>query len=183
MYANVMYWFIAICSLIFLSSMLFVEELARLFIKKEAYFENPGGLYIVPILLMANLCLGVYYNLSVWYQLTNNTRTGALVAAGGALVTIALNILFIPHYGFIACAWITLAVYAMMCIAAYIMGHHYYRIPYYVGKYLLLVAAALVLWGLEFILEDHLKALWQQIMLNTLLLASFLLIIWMLQPK
>ncbi len=182
-YANVMYWFIGVCSFIFLSSMLFINELAHLFIKNQAYFDNADGLYIVPILLMANLLLGVYYNLSVWYQLTNNTKTGALVAAGGAIITIALNLLFIPHYGFVACAWITLLVYFLMCVAAYILGHHYYRIPYFLTKYIILILVALVFWGFCDGLESHFIVKWQQILLNIVFLALFLLIIWMLQPK
>lgn len=182
-YANVMYWFIGVCSFIFLSSMLFVEELAKLFIKNPDYFEDENGLYIVPILLMANLLLGVYYNLSVWYQLTNNTKTGALVAIGGALITIVLNILFIPQYGFVACAWVTLLVYFLMCVAAYMLGHHYYRVPYYLGKYIILIVLALAFWLLQSNIETMLAEAWQKSLGNVLFMGLFLLIIWILQPK
>jgi len=182
-YANVMYWFIGVCSFIFLSSMLFIDELARLFIKNAAYFEDKDGLYVVPILLMANLFLGVYYNLSVWYQLSNKTKTGALVAASGAIITIVSNLVFIPAYGFVACAWITLIVYFIMCVAAYLLGHYYYKVPYYLDKYSILILSSLGLWALQNTFGSHFIVKWQQILTNMLFLALFLLIIWMLQPK
>ncbi len=182
-YANVMYWFISVCSLIFLASMSFIDELAHLFIKNPDYFKDPRGLFVVPILLLANLALGIYYNLSIWYQLTNKTRAGAVIAVGGAVATIVLNIALIPEYGFVASAWITLAVYGSMCIAGYLLGQHYYRVPYNVVNYLLLIAASIVLW----LIEDK----WLGNVVNRTLAFTvkaafpllFLLIIWMLQPK
>lgn len=180
-YATVMYWFIGVCSFIFLACILFVEPLAHLFIRKKEFFENPYGLYIVPILLMANLFLGVYYNLSIWYQLTNNTRIGAIISTCGALLTIALNVWLIPHYGFLACAWITFIVYFLMCVASYLLGHHYYKVPYTIGKYAVLILFPLFLWKLAGMLEIHSRGL--AIILNAGLLAVLLLIIWLLQPK
>jgi O-antigen/teichoic acid export membrane protein len=182
-YANVMYWFIGICSFIFLASMGFINELAHLFIKNPAYFNDPDGLFIVPILLMANLFLGVYYNLSVWYQLSNKTKIGALVAAGGAIITIALNLLFIPEYGFVACAWITLLVYSMMCISAYMLGHYYYPVPYHIIKYVLLIAIAVILWLVQSKLVANFDNGWLGILVRTSFPLLFLLIIWLLQPK
>ena len=111
MYATVMFWFIGVCGFIFLACMFFIDTLAHLFIRNENFFDNPDGLYIVPILLMANLFLGIYYNLSIWYRFTNNTHLGALIAAGGAILTILLNVYLIPSFGFVACAWITLLKY------------------------------------------------------------------------
>jgi O-antigen/teichoic acid export membrane protein len=182
-YANVMYWFIGVCSFIFLASMLFIDNLSHLFIKNPAYFVDGSGLYIVPILLMANLFLGVYYNLSIWYQLTNKTKTGAIVAATGAITTIVLNLVFIPDYGFLACAWITLVVYFLMCVAAYILGHRYYRVPYDLGKYSMLIGGALVLWYINNLFRDQLDTPWKGMLVNTILMLLFLLIIWLLQPK
>jgi O-antigen/teichoic acid export membrane protein len=182
-YAHVMYWFIGICSFIFLSSMLFIDGLAHIFIRNASFFNDPRGLYIVPVLLLANLFLGVYYNLSVWYQLTNNTKTGAIVAISGATLTIVLNLAFIPHYGFLACAWITLGIYFLMCVAAYILGHHYYRIPYDVVKYVALIALAVVLWVASGSFQSHFTVRWQQILANLGFMTLFLLIIWLLQPK
>lgn len=180
-YATVMYWFTGVCAFIFLGCILFVEPLAHLFIKRKEFFMDPNGLVIVPVLLIANLFLGIYYNLSIWYQLTNNTRIGAMLSSGGALLTIILNLWLIPHYGFLACAWITFIVYFLMCVASYLLGHHYYKVPYTVGKYAVLVLSALFLWKLEGMLGIDSRGL--EVILDIGLLAVLLLIIWLLQPK
>ena len=178
-----MYWFISVWTFIFLSCVFFLEPLAHLFIKNGSFFENPNGLKIVPILLLANMFLGIYYNLSVWYRFTNNTQLGAILAISGATLTILLNIALIPIWGFIACAWITLLVYALMTIASYILGHRYYPIPYHTGKYVLLILISVFIWLLseEVICQIHIKSL--EIITYITLLAFMLLIIWMLQPK
>lgn len=180
-YATVMYWFTGVCAFIFLGCTLFIEPLAHLFIKRKEFFMDPNGMLIVPVLLMANLFLGIYYNLSIWYQLTNNTRIGAVLSSGGALLTIILNIWLIPHYGFVACAWITFIVYFLMCVASCLLGHHYYKVPYTLGKYAVLVLSALFLWKLETMMGIQAKGL--EIILDIGLLAVLLLIIWLLQPK
>jgi O-antigen/teichoic acid export membrane protein len=182
-YAVVMYWFIAVCTFIFLACVFFIEPLAHLFIKNQTFFENPNGLYIVPILLLANMFLGIYYNLSVWYRFTNNTHLGAILAISGATLTIILNIILIPIWGFVACAWITLLVYALMSIASYILGHRYYQIPYYLGKYILLILISVTIWivSKQVICQINVKSV--EIIIYLALLALMLLIIWMLQPK
>jgi O-antigen/teichoic acid export membrane protein len=182
-YADVMYWFIGVCSFIFLACMLFVNQLAHLFIKKQDFFEDERGLYVVPILLLANLFLGIYYNLSVWYKLSNNTKFGALIAIVAAVLTIGLNVFLIPVYGFVACAYITLVIYGLMCVAAYWMGSHYFPIPYQPIKYIILIMVSLVFWYLSVELNSHFKVISLTILTKCILLALLLLIIWLLQPK
>jgi O-antigen/teichoic acid export membrane protein len=182
-YADVMYWFIGVCSFIFLACMLFVNQLAHLFIKKQVFFDDERGLYVVPILLLANLFLGIYYNLSVWYKLSNNTKFGALIAIVAAVLTIGLNVFLIPIYGFVACAYITLVIYGLMCVAAYWMGSHYFPIPYQPIKYIILIMVSLVFWYLSVELNSHFKVISLTILTKCILLALLLLIIWLLQPK
>ena len=182
-YADVMYWFIGVCSFIFLACMLFVNQLAHLFIKKQVFFDDERGLYVVPILLLANLFLGIYYNLSVWYKLSNNTKFGALIAIVAAVLTIGLNVFLIPIYGFVACAYITLVIYGLMCVAAYWMGSYYFPIPYQPIKYIILIMVSLVFWYLSVELNSHFKVISLTILTKCILLALLLLIIWVLQPK
>ena len=85
---------------------------------------------VVPILLLANLCLGVYFNLSIWYKLTGQTKFGAFITIIGAIITLSINYLFIPKYGYMACAWATLASYGLMMILSYILGQKHYPIKY-----------------------------------------------------
>lgn len=182
-YAMIMYWFIGVCTFIFLACVFFIEPLSHLFIRNPLFFENPNGLYIVPILLLANMFLGIYYNLSIWYRFTNNTQLGAILAISGAIITIVLNIILIPVWGFLACAWITLLVYALMSIASYILGHYYYRIPYTPIKYAMLIGSSIAIWLLSKEIICHIQVKSAEIIINFSFLALMLLIIWVLQPK
>ncbi|MES2621154.1 MAG: oligosaccharide flippase family protein [Bacteroidota bacterium] len=124
-YADVMKYFVIVCVTIFLLVTLYIDFF-KYFIGKDFRV----GLGVVPVLLMANLFLGVYVNLSIWYKLTDRTLTGSFVSIGGAIFTIALNVIFIPKYGYIASAWATLACYSGMAIVSYILGQKYYPVEY-----------------------------------------------------
>lgn len=182
-YADVMYWFTAVCSLIFLACMLFLDELSHLFIRRKEYFEDPGGMMVVPVLLLANLFLGIYYNLSIWYRFTDKTGLGAAVAAGGAAATVILNIVFIPVAGYVACAWITFGVYLSMSIASYLLGQRHYPVPYQVPRILILVLSGILLWLFRDRILGHRDSLIAGYLLNSGLLLWMLLIIWLIRPK
>ena len=141
-YALVMKYFVIFCIFIFLLVTLFLDVF-KYFIGEE-YRE---GLAVVPILLMANLFLGVYVNLSIWYKLTDRTGLGAWVALFGALVTVILNVWWIPVMGYLGSAWATLVCYGSMVVLSYLLGRRYYPAPYPLGRiggYLLL---GLLLYG------------------------------------
>lgn len=141
-YAKVMNYFVMACSIIFLF-VLFYLDLLKYFIRQKAYWE---GLAVVPILLMANIFLGIYYNLSVWYKLTNKTMLGASVAIIGALVTLILNYIWIPKYGYIGSAWATLFCYASMVLISYWQGLKHYPVPYQIFKLSFYLIAAVLLY-------------------------------------
>lgn len=147
-YAKIMEYFVYTCLGIFLLMMIFMDFLAGLFIRSEAFFEDPNGLKIVPILLLANLFLGIYYNLSVWYKLTHKTIYAAFISIGGALLTIAINIAFIPSYGFIASAWATLVVYFSMTVVSYFLSRKHYPIPYPLKRISIAFAAIMLVYYL-----------------------------------
>jgi len=144
-FALVMKWFVVVCTFIFLFVSLNLN-IFKLFIRRAEYYQ---GLGVVPILLMANLFLGVYYNLSVWFKLTDKTYYGTFISFGGAAITIILNIMLIPRLGYIGCAWATLACYFSMAAACYLLGQKYYPVPYPVTTILayLGLAVALVVLG------------------------------------
>lgn len=144
-YAKVMKYFSIVTSFIFLSVMIYYD-LVKQFIGVE--FHDEKGDTIVPILLMANLFLGLYYNLSVWYKLTEKTIYGAYISVFGAAVTIALNLILIPYLGFIGSAWATLLCYSLMTIYSYLLGKKHYPIPYPLRRIAFYVGLAL---GLYFI--------------------------------
>jgi O-antigen/teichoic acid export membrane protein len=182
-YANIMYWFIAVCLLIFLLCMFYIEPLAHLFIRNPAFFEDSRGLFVVPILLLANLFLGIYYNLSIWYRFTNQTKIGAIVAISGAGITIVGNWICIPLYGFVACAWITLFVYAGMCIASYLLGQKHYHVPYQIKSYSITIVLTILIW----IGIDHFTPIEASVLIKECLhiLGILLLLgaIWIHRPK
>lgn len=141
-FARIMNVFVAVCMAAFLCVMLFID-LFKWFIPNEAYHE---GLRVVPILMLANVFLGVYYNQSVWYKLTDRTRAGGTIAAFGALITLVLLFLLIPRLGYMGAAWTTLACYASMAVLSYVWGQRHYAVPYNVGRVLGYMATAVFLW-------------------------------------
>ena len=89
-----------------------------------------NGVKVVPILLMANCFLGLYFNVATWYKVSDKTEYGAGIAIFGAIFTILLNLICIPIYGFLASAWITLGCYFLMCALGIYFGRKHYPIPY-----------------------------------------------------
>jgi O-antigen/teichoic acid export membrane protein len=141
MYTKVMNFFIATVCLVFLVVSLNLD-IFKLFIRNQNYY---AGLNVVPILLMANVFLGIYYNQSIWYKLSGQTKFGAFIAIGGAAITILINVIFIPTYGFVASAWATLIVYFLQMVASYVLGQKYYPIKYNLRKFGLYLGLAILL--------------------------------------
>ena len=124
-YAKVMHWFVIFGSFIFLGVMMFLDVIQ--------YFLGSGyreGLYVVPILLMANLMLGIYYNLSFWYKLTNKTMYGAWFSIAGAIAAITLNFILVPKYGMLGSAWSVFAAYFIPTVLSFFYGRKHFPIPY-----------------------------------------------------
>ena len=101
------------------------------------------GLDVVPILLLANLCLGVYWNLSIWYKLTGQTKFGASITFIGAVITLLINFIGIPYFGFMACAWATFTAYSIMMVMSYQLGKKHYPINYNLRSMFVFTALAL----------------------------------------
>lgn len=127
LFAVVMKWFIVACMFIFLSISLNLAWIAPIFLRQEAYLE---GLIVVPILLIANMFLGIYYNLTAWFKLTDKTYYGTWLSTGGAVATLVLNFALIPIAGYTGSAIATLICYAGMALVCYYLGQKYYPIPY-----------------------------------------------------
>jgi O-antigen/teichoic acid export membrane protein len=107
------------------------------------------GLRVVPILLIANMFLGVYYNLSIWYKLSNKTMAGAWITLLGAVITIAINFLLIPRFGYMASAWATFFCYGTMMVVSYKWGQKVYYVPYATKKLIAYFVIALLLYGIN----------------------------------
>lgn len=142
LFSNVMRGFIIFNCLVFLGVTVNLEPLGVLFLRNPEYRE---GLYIVPFLLMGYLFLGIYYNLSVWFKVTDKTLYGALITGVGATVTIGANLLLIPILGYFGSALTTLATYLTMVVISYGLGQHHYPIPYKVANAFYYIVMASVL--------------------------------------
>ena len=169
-YAKVMKYFVLFGLLIFLFVTLYLDIL-KYFIGSEYH----SGLKIVPIILAANLFLGIVYNLSIWYKLSNRTKYGALIAFIGAGVTIGLNLYLIPIYGYVGAAWATLTCYLIMTLVSYFLSKKFYPIPYNLKDILFYVLIA----GFFFVLQKtlHYPGLFFKVSINSLFLFGFILII------
>lgn len=141
-YAEVMKYFIIITSFIFLVVTMLYEIIINFL---GSNFHDERGFITVSILLAANLFLGIYYNLSIWYKLSEKTKYGAYLSIFGAIITLILNFLLIPVLGFVGSAWATLVCYFFMTIASYLLGRKHYKIPYPIKRIFLYLGLVFVL--------------------------------------
>ncbi|MBK9175316.1 MAG: oligosaccharide flippase family protein [Flavobacteriales bacterium] len=141
-FARIMNLFVAVCMAAFLTVMLFIDVF-KWFIPNPAYHE---GLRVVPILMLANVFLGIYYNQSVWYKLTDRTKAGSTISLIGAGITLLLLFTLVPRFGYMGAAWATLICYVTMAAISYAWGQRHYPVPYNVSRVLLYMAGAVALW-------------------------------------
>lgn len=146
-YARVMKFFVMTISVMFLVVVLYLD-IWKYFLstdaEKRVVYET--GLRVVPILLLANMFLGIYYNLSIWYKLTHQTMAGAWITVIGAILTIVINYLFIPVFGYMACAWATFLCYGTMMVVSYKWGQKQYPVPYAWKKLMAFIIIAVLLY-------------------------------------
>lgn len=147
LYADVMTFFVVTGLGIFLIVMLFIDHFV-LFIGVD-FREGQG---IVPIVLLANLVMGIFFNLSIWYKLTNRTMIGAVLVLVGAAITIVVNLAFVPRYGYFASAWAHLLCYSFMVVLSYILSRKHYAVPYRLLRIAAYIGLSLVLFGMNKVL-------------------------------
>lgn len=177
-YALVMKYFVIVCSFIFLGVMLYMD-LIKHFVRKEEYWV---GLGVVPYLLFANIFLGIFYNLSIWYKLSGKTRYGAAISLIGATITIVLNFILIPRVGYMGSAITTLICYATMVVISYFLGQKYFPVNYPIKRILTYLITALSIYLISTLISIDSKLILYS--LNVLFLAAFIgLVIILEKPK
>ena len=148
-YAYIMNVFAGVVGILFLVVMLYIDLFKHIILPNPEYWP---GLKVVPILLLANIFLGLLYNLGIWFKLSDNTRKGMYIAIFGAIITIVLNFIFIPQFEYIASAYITLITYFSMAVVSFLLGQYYYHIPYNIIRVLgFIITPVLIYWGLSFL--------------------------------
>ena len=138
-YASAMRYFVIFTLLAFLSVVAYIDVLKHLI---GADYRQ--GLVVVPIVMAAEIMMGIYFNLSFWYKLTDRPIWGAYLSGIGCAVMIAVNVIFVPRYGYMACAWAGFAGYGTSMLLSYVAGQHYYPIAYpirAIAGYVLLAVA------------------------------------------
>ena len=173
-YADVMKFFVIVLAFIFLLVTTFYNFFIN-FLGSDYHDER--GFLVVSILLLANLFLGIYYNLSIWYKLTEKTIYGAGLAVFGATITVILNFILIPYIGFVGSAVATLICYFSMMIASFILARKHYPIPYNFSRILLyfslMISIFIILYCTSFTL-----------LIDVLFILVYLLIVYVLEkPK
>lgn len=145
-YAQVAQAFAIVGSVVFLGIMLYIDVIQ--YFLGEDFRE---GLGVLPIMLLANLFLGLYYSMSIWFKLSDHTRIGGYIAIGGSIITLLINFIFIPNpaVGYYAPAWAALACYGFMLTACYLLGQRYFPIHYPIGRMVFYIALAIGLYGLS----------------------------------
>lgn len=177
-YARVMKFFVIIITVMFLVVSLFLP-VWRYFIASKHW----GGLGIVPILLLANMFLGIYYNLSIWYKLGNKTSAGATITLIGAGVTFLINWLFIPTFGFMACAWATFFCYGSMMVMSFVWGQKEYRIPYAWKKLTAYIVIVVFLYFVHRLVSYLLPGNLPSMIAGSLILLLYMLLIIRIEKK
>ncbi len=166
-YADVMKYFVIFCMLIFLSVTLYID-IVKLLISPKYYV----GLKVVPIVLFAHFFFGIFFNLSLWYKLTDRTQYGAYMALSGAAITLLINIIFVPHYGYMASAWANLICYTFMMLICYMLMQKFYPIKYDLKKIALYIGAGLLIFFIKKTIEFDTQIL--NYLFSTILLIGYL---------
>jgi O-antigen/teichoic acid export membrane protein len=171
-YAQITNYFVVLGSVILLAVVVFADPLKVLIVRNSDYWE---AMPVVPIIILASFCLGIYHNLSVWYKVTDRTRIGAYISIAGAVITIVINYLFIPSIGYYASAYATLAAYASMMLLSYFLGRKYYPIPYNFRKICFYLGISILFSALSFYVFNR------NILIGSFFLLVFLLLVYRME--
>ncbi len=171
-YARAMKFFIIFTLLAFLCVVGYINIIR--YIIGSDYWE---GLRVVPIVMAAEIMMGIYFNLSFWYKLIDKTIWGAWFSGIGCAVLITVNVVFVPQYGYMACAWAGVAGYATAMLLSYFVGQKYYPIAYPLRDILMYVAVAAILFVAANSTNNSSLPLWASVGINTVGIALFAILI------
>lgn len=173
-YSSSMTYYVLFTLFIFLAVMSYIDGLKLLI--APAYYP---GLTVVPWIMAGQLMFGVYFNLSLWYKVTDRTHWGAILSIVGCALTVLLIVLLAPRYGFMACAWASVVANGGVMLISYILGQHYYPVSYDLRRLALYTLLTIILYGMQWGIANALpEATLLRMLFNTLLLLIFLGIVY-----
>ena len=170
-YAKAMKYYVIFTLLAFLIVMGYIDLLR--FLIGESYWE---GLRVVPIVMAAEIMFGIFFNLSFWYKLTDRTIWGAYFSGIGAVVLFTVDILLIPRYGYMACAWAGFAAYCTSMVLSYFIGQHYYKVDYPLGSIAFYVLLAVLLYAAMAAVRSSMPLV-LSLVVSTLLILLFMVVV------
>ena len=168
MYEQAMKYFIIVTLLAFLLVVGYIDIL-KFIIRNSDYWV---GLKVIPIVMVAEIMMGIYFNLSFWYKITDKTIWGAWFSGIGCVVLLAVNYIFVPKYGYMACAWGGVAGYGVAMVTSYIVGQKYYPLNYPLKDIALYVLLAIIAFAVMVIVRDS-QSLLVSLLVNTLFILLF----------
>ncbi|MGN6619102.1 MAG: oligosaccharide flippase family protein, partial [Ilyomonas sp.] len=177
-YARVTKFFVITIAIMFL--------VVTLFLPVWRYFIDPKyweGLKVVPILLLANMSLGIYYNLSIWYKITNKTMAGAWITLIGTAITVIVNYLFIPKYSYVASAWATFLCYFSMMVISFVWGQKEYYVPYAWKKLSAYIVIVLLLFFVHYSITNLYSNIYFALILGVILILAFIAFILKIEKR
>lgn len=177
-YSEVMTAFVIFLCFIFLVVMGYID-LFQYFMGKDYRI----GIMVVPILLMANIFLGIYYNLSIWYKVSDKTKYGAYIALIGAAITLIGNYFLVPILGYKGAAWTTLICYFVISLLCYLIGQKFYPVAYKVKRIAFYILFSIGLYSVMYYLQDNIQNIMLRLAINTALIIVYLILCYILDFK
>lgn len=177
-YSEVMTAFVIFLCFIFLVVMGYID-LFQYFMGKDYRI----GIMVVPILLMANIFLGIYYNLSIWYKVSDKTKYGAYIALIGAAITLIGNYFLVPILGYKGAAWTTLICYFVISLLCYLIGQKFYPVAYKVKRIVFYILFSIGLYSVMYYLQDNIQNIMLRLTINTALIIVYLILCYILDFK
>jgi O-antigen/teichoic acid export membrane protein len=176
-YAEMARAFSWVASFILLGLLLFMDVFEN--IVDASYRET---MYVVPIILVGYFFLGLYYNLAIWYKVTDRTYFGTIISGVGTILTLLINLILLPQIGILASAYAALACYLSMSVLCYLLGQKYLKVPYNVGRIMAGLVLALGLFFLynQYFPEMSISLSW---IVRLVILAIFILAVWLLEKE
>ncbi len=168
LYSKVMEYFVAFCMLVFLGVVFYIDIIQ--YIVGQDFREAMG---IVPVMLLSFVMLGMLFNVSMWYKLSDRSSYAIWITLAGLAVTAVVNVVFMPRYSYWAAAWGHFFSYLVMLVISTLLGRKYYHIPYRWTRILGIIGFALIMYGLSFLLPDEMHIVWK-LVIRTALIGVYL---------
>ena len=169
-YADIMKYFIILGLLVFLGTTFYLD-IIKYFISPKYFAALP----VVPIVLMGELFFAIYFNLSIWYKLTDKTYWGTIFSSIGFVLIILLNLVFIPKYGYMACAWASFVGNGLIMLLSYVIGQKQYPINYDLKSLFLYLGAAMLLYSIAVFVP--IENLWLRLGFRTVLIGIYIVLL------